>query len=235
MGGPSKNPGPRFERGDAAPRMREAAARIIEEQGLSGLSFRALARDEALGVSHSAPLHHFGTTAGLLGAVAAEAFAELAVELREERASRAPSSRTLERLARRYAAFALRNPHLYLAIHSPELWSVATGRAAPEPERQNPPGTVAREREIPWVEAAVDARNDAFAEFVYAVQDITRAGHVRRGLQAADVARMITALVDGYLFQVLDEQVAADAPSQMQIDYLGSLVRLALHGVQPSG
>jgi AcrR family transcriptional regulator len=50
----------------------DAAVRSIAETGPANLSLRALAA--SIGVSHAAPLHHFGDKAGLFTAVAAEGF-----------------------------------------------------------------------------------------------------------------------------------------------------------------
>ncbi|MGB6639023.1 MAG: helix-turn-helix domain-containing protein, partial [Bradyrhizobium sp.] len=42
----------------------EAAERVLERDGLSGLTLRAVAREA--GVSHAAPTHHFGDLTGLV-------------------------------------------------------------------------------------------------------------------------------------------------------------------------
>ena len=47
-----------------------AARRILEQEGLAGLSLRAAAREA--GVSQAAPYHHFADKEALLGAVAAQ-------------------------------------------------------------------------------------------------------------------------------------------------------------------
>jgi AcrR family transcriptional regulator len=54
----------------------DGALAAIEETGPAGLSLREVAR--RAGVSHSAPLHHFGDKAGVLTAIAAEGFRLLA-------------------------------------------------------------------------------------------------------------------------------------------------------------
>ena len=50
----------------------EAAERVLERDGLSGLTLRAVAREA--GVSHAAPTHHFGDLTGLLSELAAIGF-----------------------------------------------------------------------------------------------------------------------------------------------------------------
>src|SRR3982751_372137 len=47
----------------------EAAERVLERDGLPGLTLRAVAREA--GVSHAAPTHHFGDLTGLLSELAA--------------------------------------------------------------------------------------------------------------------------------------------------------------------
>ncbi len=61
----------------ASPRERllQAARDVLAEDGLEGLTLRAIAR--RAGVSHGAPLRHFPTLASLLAAVAADGFARL--------------------------------------------------------------------------------------------------------------------------------------------------------------
>src|SRR5262247_2363895 len=50
----------------------QAAERVLERDGLPGLTLRAVAREA--GVSHAAPTHHFGDLAGLLSELAAIGF-----------------------------------------------------------------------------------------------------------------------------------------------------------------
>src|SRR3989440_5511552 len=47
----------------------QAAERVLEREGLAGLTLRAVAREA--GVSHAAPTHHFGDLTGLLSELAA--------------------------------------------------------------------------------------------------------------------------------------------------------------------
>jgi AcrR family transcriptional regulator len=61
---------------DALPdALRAAAVEVIRERGLSGFSLREVAR--RAGVSHAAPGYHFHNSAGLLTALAIEAFVVL--------------------------------------------------------------------------------------------------------------------------------------------------------------
>src|SRR5258708_22531445 len=49
-----------------------AAERVLERDGLAGLTLRAVAREA--GVSHAAPTHHFGDLTGLVSELAAIGF-----------------------------------------------------------------------------------------------------------------------------------------------------------------
>jgi AcrR family transcriptional regulator len=88
-----------------------AAARAeLAERGHAGISLRAVAR--RAGVSHAAPKYFFGDRAGLLTAVAAQGFAELARSLRQ-----VPPA--LAALGRAYITFALANPALFDLMFRP--------------------------------------------------------------------------------------------------------------------
>ena len=88
-----------------------AAARAeLAEHGHAGISLRAVAR--RAGVSHAAPKYHFRDRAGLLTAVAAQGFAELADSLRQ-----VPP--TLAAMGHAYIRFALGNPALFDLMFRP--------------------------------------------------------------------------------------------------------------------
>ena len=70
-----------YHHGDLPRALLEAAVQAIAEVGPAAVSLRDLAR--RTGVSHAAPAHHFGDKAGLLTAVAADGFRQLAATLRE--------------------------------------------------------------------------------------------------------------------------------------------------------
>jgi AcrR family transcriptional regulator len=72
-----------YHHGDLRRALLKAAAEAITEQGVASLSMRDLAR--RAGVSHAAPGHHFGDKAGLLTALAAEGFEQLAKALATSR------------------------------------------------------------------------------------------------------------------------------------------------------
>ncbi len=61
-----------YHHGDLRAALLAAAESVLAETGVEGFSLRRVARE--VGVSHSAPAHHFGDTQGLLAAMATEGF-----------------------------------------------------------------------------------------------------------------------------------------------------------------
>src|SRR5438132_5555191 len=61
-----------YHHGDLHEALLKAAERVLERDGLAGLTLRAVAREA--GVSHAAPTHHFGDLTGLLSELAAIGF-----------------------------------------------------------------------------------------------------------------------------------------------------------------
>src|SRR3979409_2673948 len=57
----------------------KAAEKVLERDGLQGLTLRVVAREA--GVSHAAPTHHFGDLAGLLSELAAIGFRQFNVAM----------------------------------------------------------------------------------------------------------------------------------------------------------
>jgi AcrR family transcriptional regulator len=61
-----------YHHGDLRAALLAAGESVLAETGVEGFSLRRVARE--VGVSHSAPAHHFGDTQGLLVALATEGF-----------------------------------------------------------------------------------------------------------------------------------------------------------------
>src|SRR5438309_12043484 len=64
----------------------QAAERVLERDGLAGLTLRAVAREA--GVSHAAPTHHFGDLAGLVSELAAIGFRQFNATMGAARSTR---------------------------------------------------------------------------------------------------------------------------------------------------
>ena len=100
----------------------DAAEKILERDGIGGLTLRAAAREA--GVSHAAPTHHFGNISGLLSALAASGFIRFRTRIEEEIAA-APPGEAAVGVRRGYLAFAVGSPALFqLMFRSEQLdWS----------------------------------------------------------------------------------------------------------------
>src|SRR5258705_13814565 len=89
----------------------KAAARVLERDGLAGLTLRAVAREA--GVSHAAPTHHFGDLTGLVSELAAIGFrqfnAAMAAAITPDKL---PMERAMAR-AKAYVAYAQAHPGMY--------------------------------------------------------------------------------------------------------------------------
>jgi AcrR family transcriptional regulator len=89
----------------------EAAERVLERDGLSGLTLRAVAREA--GVSHAAPTHHFGDLTGLLSELAAIGFRQFNVAMvAAGTASPVLAEKALAR-AHAYVSYAQAHPGMY--------------------------------------------------------------------------------------------------------------------------
>jgi AcrR family transcriptional regulator len=89
----------------------QAAARVLERDGLAGLTLRAAAREA--GVSHAAPTHHFGDLTGLVSELAAIGFRQFNAAMA---AAGAGGTSLLDRAiarARAYVAYAQAHPGMY--------------------------------------------------------------------------------------------------------------------------
>jgi AcrR family transcriptional regulator len=100
----------------------QAAETVLQRDGLPGLTLRAIAREA--GVSHTAPKHHFGDTAGVLSELAATGYWRLAMEMAAQ-ARMLPAGRERRRaIAQGYVHFAARDPGLFRLMSRPELLDV---------------------------------------------------------------------------------------------------------------
>jgi AcrR family transcriptional regulator len=89
----------------------EAAERVLEREGLPGLTLRAVAREA--GVSHAAPTHHFGDIAGLLSELAAIGFQQFNAAMAQASAADGSPMETGMARARAYVGYARAHPGLY--------------------------------------------------------------------------------------------------------------------------
>jgi AcrR family transcriptional regulator len=89
----------------------KAAERVLERDGLQGLTLRAVAREA--GVSHAAPTHHFGDLTGLVSELAAIGFRQFnEAMVIAGAAGTLPMEKALAR-AKAYVAYAQAHPGMY--------------------------------------------------------------------------------------------------------------------------
>jgi AcrR family transcriptional regulator len=89
----------------------QAAERVLERDGLAGLTLRAVAREA--GVSHAAPTHHFGDLTGLVSELAAIGFRQFnAAMVAAGAVGTSPMDKAIAR-AKAYVAYAQANPGMY--------------------------------------------------------------------------------------------------------------------------
>lgn len=110
----------------------KAGEKLLERDGLPGLTLRAVAREA--GVSHAAPTHHFGDLTGLVSELAAIGYREFGAAMAAATVSGTLQEKGLAS-ARAYVAFAQAHPGLYglmfrterLDMSRPSLHEAASG------------------------------------------------------------------------------------------------------------
>lgn len=108
MSGDDSEASSRYHHGDLPRALKAAAVELITERGAAGFSLREVAR--RAGVSHAAPTHHFGDSAGLLTALAEEGFRYLYDALAESQREATSAPDRLIRIARAYVSVAHDHP-----------------------------------------------------------------------------------------------------------------------------
>lgn len=96
-----------------------AAELVLQRDGIRGLTLRAIAREA--GVSHTAPQHHFGDTAGVLSELAASGHRRLAQTMADCAAAIPPGLARRKAIARGYVRFAVDHPNLLRLMSRNEM------------------------------------------------------------------------------------------------------------------
>lgn len=107
----------KYHHGDLRNALVAEGLRLLEEEGLSGISLRAIAK--RAGVSHTAPKNHFGSVKGLMTAIATEGFRRHAAFMREGLTDAATREDRLRAAMTGYVRFAEAHPHLFRLMFSP--------------------------------------------------------------------------------------------------------------------
>jgi AcrR family transcriptional regulator len=159
----------------------EAAERVLERDGLSGLTLRAVAREA--GVSHAAPTHHFGDLTGLVSELAAIGFKQFNAAM----AAASVSGDTDQAVARAkaYVGYAQAHPGMY--------------------------GLMFRTERLDMSRPSLhEAANIAFAELAGAV-GAKRHEHIEAEALSLDQAAAIVrawSLVHGFTMLLLDDRLS---------------------------
>jgi AcrR family transcriptional regulator len=104
-----------YHHGDLRRALIDAARRILEAEGPSALSLRAVAREA--GVSPAAPYHHFKDKGELLDAVAQEGWEMLDEVIAAAKAKAKSPHEALDEIGVGYVCFARDNPALYRVMY----------------------------------------------------------------------------------------------------------------------
>ena len=104
-----------YHHGDLREAVLRRAIEVITDEGPHNFSLRSLASD--LGVSHTAPRHHFGDRQGVLNAIAAEGFTGLANSL----SAVGQSGGTFLDQGVAYVTYAIEHPAHFQVMFTPSL------------------------------------------------------------------------------------------------------------------
>lgn len=104
-----------YHHGDLRRALIEAARRLLEAEGPTALSLRAVAREA--GVSAAAPYHHFKDKSELLDAVAHEGWEMLNASLAKVRQTATSMRERMTGLGAAYVSFARAHPDLYRVMY----------------------------------------------------------------------------------------------------------------------
>ncbi len=108
-----------YHHGDLRNALLDAARSILEEESVTELSLRAVAR--RAGVSHAAPYRHFPNHEALLVELATEGFAELRGEIVAAARMPGPEEDRIANIGAAYMRFVARRPALARLMFGPQL------------------------------------------------------------------------------------------------------------------
>jgi AcrR family transcriptional regulator len=109
-----------YHHGDLTKSLLESASLIIKEQGAESLSMRKLA--DTVGVSRTAPYHHFKDKNALLCALAEQGFYEQAKMLHSLRAQKNTAEEGFKKYVHAYLEYALQHNETYDLMYGRTLW-----------------------------------------------------------------------------------------------------------------
>ena len=167
-----------YHHGSLPEALLQAAERILERDGIQGLTLRAAAREA--GVSHAAPKNHFGDLSGLLSELAAVGFERFVAMMQANVRERDQPPQRMAAIGRGYVTFARTHPGLFLLMFRSERLDM----------------------QRPALRTAVDASSRVLSGVVGAVRDESLAPELTLS-QAASVVSAWS-LVHGFAMLLLD-------------------------------
>jgi AcrR family transcriptional regulator len=108
-----------YHHGSLPEALLQAAETVLKRDGLRGLTLRSIAREA--GVSHTAPQHHFGDTAGVLSELAAIGHLRLTDDMATQVRGKKTSKTRRKAIGHAYIDFAVTNPDLFRLMSRNEL------------------------------------------------------------------------------------------------------------------
>lgn len=109
-----------YHHGDLRSSLLEAATDLIQEGGVEALSMRKLA--DCVGVSRTAPYHHFADKQELLSALAEAGFQQYERGVAKVLADEPDPQRQLSQFVHHYLNFALEHPQAYNLMFGQSVW-----------------------------------------------------------------------------------------------------------------
>ncbi len=172
------------------------ARRILDSDGLDGLSVRAAAK--AAGLSSAAPYRHFAHgLPELLAWIAEEGFGELIAEMERAPAKSDPRGRIVE-IGLRYVGFGVQNPDLYRVLFSHRL-----ARPLEFFDEMFQAGEIPHSSSEAYSRLAA-IKMTAFEALVRPIREAQKAGVVRAG-DAEDFGLALAAMLHGLVGEFIDE------------------------------
>ncbi|MEH6649367.1 MAG: TetR/AcrR family transcriptional regulator [Motiliproteus sp.] len=110
-----------YHHGDLSTTLLQAAMELIVEDGVDGLSMRKLA--DRVGVSRTAPYHHFKDKKALLSALALQGFRDYSQQIDAVMSDpQLNPEQQIQQFVRTYLRFALDNPQSYDLMFGQPVW-----------------------------------------------------------------------------------------------------------------
>lgn len=200
-----------YHHGDLHESLLQAATLIIREAGVGGLSMRKLA--DRVGVSRTAPYHHFRDKQTLLSELALKGFRQYSQQMDAFFSDPAlDGTQRLEQFVRHYLTFALDNPELYNLMFGQALWKSGSPSDALRTEA-----------------------HATFRDFVKRVADWQQQGVLPAGAEALRFAQVAWSTLHG-LCRLVNDGIYVEASSIDEIcTTLLSLFRQQLGAINPAG